>query len=64
MTELQNGNIGVGTETPTVLFDISGNTKISGDLNTIGPLQMNGQTQLIVIKSTTKWCYCFNGYTL
>ena len=25
MTELQNGNIGVGTETPTVLFDISGN---------------------------------------
>ena len=38
MTELQNGNIGVGTETPTVLFDISGNTKISGDLNIIGTL--------------------------
>ena len=44
MTELQNGNIGVGTDTPTVLLDISGNTKISGDLNIIGTLQMNGQS--------------------
>ena len=44
MTELQNGNIGVGTDAPTVLFDISGNTKISGDLNIIGTLQMNGQS--------------------
>ena len=39
MTELQNGNIGVGTETPTVLLDISGNTKIRGDLQLNGILK-------------------------
>jgi hypothetical protein len=33
MTILSNGNVGIGTKTPTALLDVNGDVVISGDLN-------------------------------
>ena len=38
----QDGNVGIGTITPSATLDISGNTIIRGDLNLIRPQNTNG----------------------
>lgn len=41
LTILPNGNVGIGTTTPTQKLDVNGNVQVTGDINTQGKVQEN-----------------------
>lgn len=58
MTILANGNIGVGTSTPSYLFDVNGSARIFGTLNlsagnSTGGLSVNGAGTLLLNSSNS-----------
>jgi hypothetical protein len=47
MALMENGDVGIGTITPTTKFEVKGNSKINGDLEVTGNITRGGSTILV-----------------